>query len=220
MIVSIHQPDYLPWLGYFNKIALSDVFIFLDDAQFSTDNIHNWNRIKSPQGELKIKIPVEQKLGYKINEVRTKDELGWREKHLKSISMFYKRAPFFDEIFPAFNEVMMKGYPDISKLNEAIIQYFCDGFEIKTKLLLSSDFDLSTIKEERVIDLTKTVGGTIYYSGNGAKAYQIEEHFTNKGLKLEYTHFEPFKYPQLWGDFIPCMSVIDYVMNTGFKKWW
>ena len=96
MIVSIHQPDYLPWLGYFNKIALSDVFIFLDDAQFSTDNIHNWNRIKSPQGELKIKIPVEQKLGYKINEVRTKDELGWREKHLKSISMFYKRAPFFD----------------------------------------------------------------------------------------------------------------------------
>ncbi|ADQ79104.1 WbqC-like family protein [Paludibacter propionicigenes WB4] len=220
MLVSIHQPDYLPWLGYFNKIALSDVFVFLDDAQFSTDNIHNWNRIKSPQGELKIKIPVEQKLGYKINEVRTKDELKWREKHLKSISMFYRRAPYYEEVFPDFENIIMKTYPDISKLNETIIRYFCDGFGIQTKFLLSSDLNLSTFNEERVIDICKAVGGTRYYSGNGAKAYQVEEHFTNRGIQLEYTHFEPFEYPQQWGNFIPCMSVIDYVMNCGFKKWW
>jgi len=220
MIVSIHQPDYIPWLGYFNKIALSDVFVFLDDAQYSTDNIHNWNRIKSPQGVLKIKIPVEQKLGYKINEVRTKDELKWREKHLKTISLFYKRAPYFDVIYQAVENLFMRDYPDIAKLNEAIIRFFCDGFGIKTKLLLSSELNLNTVKEERIIDICISAGGTTYYSGNGAKAYQVEEHFTSRGIKLEYTHFDIFEYPQLWGNFIPRLSIVDYVMNCGFKKWW
>ena len=95
MIVSIHQPDYLPWLGYFNKISKSDVFVFLDDAQYSTDNMHNWNKIKTPQGEFKLKVPVINKLGYKISEVKTRDELGWKQKHLKTIAMNYKKAEHF-----------------------------------------------------------------------------------------------------------------------------
>ena len=87
MVISIHQPDYIPYLGYFYKMSQSDKFVFLDDAQYSNDNMHNWNKIKTPQGELRLKIPVENHLGDAINKVRTKDELGWREKHLKTIEM-------------------------------------------------------------------------------------------------------------------------------------
>ena len=110
MIVSIHQPDYISYLGYFYKVSQSDAFVFLDDAQFSNDNMHHWNRIKTPQGECRLKIPVEQHLGDLINQVRTKDELKWKEKHLKTIEMNYKKAPFFEELFPQFKELLTKDY--------------------------------------------------------------------------------------------------------------
>ena len=92
MKISIHQPDYISYLGYFYKISKSDIFVFLDDAQFSNDNMHHWNRIKTPQGECRLKIPVEQHLGDPINRVRTKDELKWKQKHLKTLEMNYTKS--------------------------------------------------------------------------------------------------------------------------------
>ena len=92
MVVAIHQPDYISWLGYFYKMSRSDVFVFLDDCQFSNDNMHHWNRLKTPQGSCRVKIPVEQHLGDPINRVRTRDELGWKEKHLRTVEMNYSRA--------------------------------------------------------------------------------------------------------------------------------
>lgn len=218
MIVSIHQPDYLPWLGYFYKIAKSDVFVILDDAQYSNNNMHNWNKIKTPQGELRLKIPVRQSLGDKINEVRTKDELGWKEKHLKTIEMNYKKATYFNEIYQNFADILLADYKTISELNTAIIRFYCERLGIRTKFVHSSDLKITTAREERVIDIVTTIGGNVYYSGNGAKAYQVEEHFTQRGIKLQYTDFVPFEYEQLWGKFIPGLSFVDYVMNCGYRR--
>ncbi len=90
MVISIHQPNYFPWLGYFYKIAQSDVFVLLDDVQFSNEGMHNYHYIKTPQGSLRLKIPVEQHIGDLIMEVKTKDFLGWKEKHIKTIEANYK----------------------------------------------------------------------------------------------------------------------------------
>jgi len=218
MIVSIHQPDYIPWLGLYYKIAHSDTFVYLDDAQYSNEADHNVNKIKTAQGELKLKIPVEQHLGDLILDVRTKDELRWKEKHLKTIEMNYKKAPFFDAVFPGFADVINAHTGSIADLNIAINKYICKGFGFDTKIVKSSDMDITSLREERVIDICLKLGADEYLSGNGARAYQTEEHFTDKGLKLTYLDYKPIEYSQLWQKvgFLPCMSAIDYIFNCGF----
>lgn len=218
MIVSIHQPDYISYLGYFYKISKSDVFVFLDDAQFSNDNMHHRNRIKTPQGECRLKIPVEQHLGDLINEVRTKDELKWKEKHLKTIEMNYKKAPFFEKLFPQFQELLLKNYSNLAELNIAVNIWIIKGFGFKAKLYRSSDMDISTVREERVIDIVKAFDGDVYISGNGAKAYQVDDHFAKRGIKLVYTDYKPVEYMQQWKKvgFLPYMSTLDYLFNCGF----
>lgn len=217
-IVSIHQPDYIPWLGLYYKIAHSDVFVYLDDAQYSNEGDHNVNRIKTPQGEFKLKVPVEQHLGDLILNVRTKDELKWKEKHLKTLKMNYSKAPFFKEVYSGFEQIIMEHQGSISDLNMSINKYVCDGFGINTEITKSSVLGIATTREERVIDICLKVGGDEYLSGNGARAYQIEEHFIERGLKLTYLDYKPIEYKQLWpkADFLPCMSVLDYVFNCGF----
>lgn len=216
MIVSIHQPDYIPYIGYFYKIAQSDIFVFLDDAQFSNDNMHHWNKIKTPQGEFRLKIPVEYNFGDSINQVRTRNELKWREKHLKTIEMNYSRAKNFNDVFPRFKEMVMEEYSSIASMNIAINCFICDGLGLRPKFFCASAMGINTTKEERVIDICLAVGGKIYLSGNGARAYQVNEHFTNRGLTLQYTNYHPFEYKQLWREYIPNLSILDYIFNYGF----
>lgn len=217
MNVGIHQPDYIPWLGLFYKMYLSDVFIHLNDAQFSNEAAHNFNVIKTPQGELRLKFPVEKKFGDPINVVRPKYELKWNEKHLKSIEMNYGKAKFFKETFSGIKEVLMTEFPSVAHLNIQLNEYIAGQFGIKPKFVLASDLNIQTSREEKVIDLTLAVGGTKYISGNGARAYQTESHFIDRGVELEYLDYKPIEYPQVWKEFLPCMSVLDYIFNCGYN---
>lgn len=218
MIIAIHQPDYIPYLGYFYKLAKSDKFVYLDDTQYSNDNMHNWNKIKTPQGELRLKVPVENHLGDNINAVRTRDELRWKEKHLKTIEMNYGKAPYFQEIFPRFKELLLQDYPSISEMNIAINTWIAQSFGFKTEFYKSSDMNIHTAKEERVIDICVALEGDTYISGHGASVYQVDEHFSSRGVKLVYTDYEAIEYEQLWKKvgFLSNMSVLDYVFNCGF----
>lgn len=216
MIVSIHQPDYIPYLGYFYKIAQSDRFVYLDDAQFSNDNMHHWNRIKTPQGETRLKVPTEHSFGDPINAVRTRDELGWKKKHLKTMEMNYARAPYFKEIFPQFSELLNREYANLADMNVAINTWIAKSFGFQAEFYRTSEMEIHTVREERVIDICVMLDGDTYISGNGARAYQVDEHFTERGVKLHYTDYHPFEYPQLWKEFLPNMSVVDYIFNCGF----
>ena len=216
MICSIHQPDYIPWLGLYYKMAHSDVFVYLDDAQYSNEADHNVNTIKTSNGAFRLKVPVEQHLGDLICKVRTRDELKWKDKHLKTLQMNYSKAKYFNEIFPDFSEVIKKDYKSIAELNMAINEFICGGFGIHPKILKSSDMDISSVREDRVIDICKYVGADEYLSGNGARVYQKEENFNKNGLKLTYIDYKPIEYKQLWKEFLPCMSAVDYIFNCGF----
>ena len=216
MICAIHQPDYIPWLGLYYKIAKSDVFVYLDDAQYSNEADHNVNTIKTSNGAFRLKIPVEQHLGDLICDVRTRDELKWKDKHLKTLQMNYGKAEYFNEIFPGYSEIISGKYSSLSELNMEINKFILKGFGIQTQILKSSEMNITTSREERVIDICKYVGADEYLSGNGARVYQTEEHFTENGLKLTYLDYKPITYKQLWGEFLPCMSAIDYIFNCGF----
>ncbi len=216
MIVSIHQPDYIPYIGYFYKIAQSDIFVFLDDVQFSNDNMHHWNKIKTPQGECRLKVPIKYRFGDNINQVSPKNELKWRERHLKTIIMNYSKAKYINDIFPKYKDLIMSEYKSLAEMNITINRFICDGFGISPRIYLSSEMGINTSKENRVIDICLSLGANTYISGNGAKSYQIQEHFNNSGLELKYTNYKPFEYPQLWKAFIPNMSILDYIFNCGF----
>lgn len=216
MNVGIHQPDYIPWLGLFYKMYLSDVFIHLDDAQYSNEAAHNFNVVKTAQGELRLKFPVEYHLGDLINTVRPKYELKWREKHLRTLEMNYSKAKFFKDTFPELRDVFMVDYSNVADLNIAINEYIAKQFGIAPKFINSSEFALETKREEKVIDLCVAVGGTRYISGNGARVYQDPAHFADRGVELTYLDYKPIEYPQVWKEFLPCMSVLDYIFNCGY----
>lgn len=214
--IAIHQPNYIPWLGYFFKIFQSDVFVFLDDVQFSNEGMQNYHYIKTPQGPFRLRIPVESKFGDNINRVRTKDELNWKSKHLKTMEMNYKKAPYFDEIFSDYSGLLEINFSNLAEFDAHIINFICKKFGFEKKFVRSSDLNIDKSREEKVLEICTALNGDIYYSGTGAKAYQDPKNFEQKGVQLLYSVFTPFEYPQLWGNFQTNVTVIDYLMNCGY----
>lgn len=217
--IGTHQPNYIPWMGYFYKIANCDVFVFLDDVQFSKTGAHNYHYIKSAQETIRLKIPVKHSFTAPIKEVLTNDHGGWKKRHLDQIVNNYKNAPFFDFAFPEFEKLLLKEYSNLAQMNIEIIHFFMDKFDLKTSTIRSSELKLSSeLKgEDRIIEICKSLDASIYYSGRGAKAYQKDENFNEFGIKLIYDNFHPVEYNQLGNDFIPNVSVIDYVFNYGYE---
>jgi hypothetical protein len=215
-IISIHQPNYIPWLGYFYKIYQSDCFVFLDDAQFSNEGMHNFHYIKTPQGRQRLRIPVQQTLGDRILDVRTKDELNWKAKHLGFIETNYKHTKYFNEVYSDFRDLLLQDFQSLSFMNASIIRLICQKLGIKVKFVNSSEYNILTFREEKILDLCTTLNADVYYSGTGARAYQKEENFKNRGIQLRYSEFTPIVYEQQWDGFYSNVSIIDYLFNYGY----
>ena len=216
MMVTIHQPCYLPYLGVFHKIWKADAFVFLDDAQYSNGYVFEWNRIKTPQGECRLKVPLHKEFGQTLREVVPKDGLGWQHKHIKTVEMNYKKAPYFPELFPAYEGIVSECYDNLAQLNIALMNFFLLWFGWHDKIVYyASDWKLESRSEARVIEICKRLGADAYLSGTGGRNYQEEEHFKEAGIKLVYQEWEPLEYRQLWGEFRPYMSILDYAMNEG-----
>ena len=216
MKVAIHQPCYMPYLGVFYKMWQSDRFVFLDDAQYSNGYVFDWNRIKTPTGECRIKVPTEKKFGDTLNQIRPKDELGWQNRHLKTIEMCYHKAPYFDDFYPVLKTIILDKYSSLSELNITVMSVIAEKFGIRPDIYYSSRMGITTLKEQRVIDICKQVGATSYISGHGAENYQQGTHFIKEGIKLTYTDYKPVQYQQQWNGFIPNLSAIDYIFNEGY----
>lgn len=219
MVVSVHQPNYIPWMGYFYKIQKSDIFVILDDVQYIRRGFINRSRIKTPQGTVWLTVPVENKGNYacSINEIKIKNNSNWKENHLKNIEMNYKRTDFFNDFYGVFKSRLMMNYEKLSELNIDIIKTICQLLGIKTKMILSSSLNIDETSTERIINICKTLGADTYLSGRGGAKYQDEKIFEDNSIKLLYSDFSEKKHKQLWGDFSGGLSVIDYIFNCGYK---
>ncbi len=216
MRIAIHQPDYIPYIGYFYKIYKADLFVYLDDAQFSNDNMHHRNYIKTPQGKKRLTIPLDYHFKDSINEVHTRDELDWKEKHLKLLAANYQKSPYFKDIFPRIRELLLSRYDNLAQMNITINGFITSGFGFSTRVVRTSELNIPTKREERVLDICSRLEAEEYYSGLGAASYQNRENFSNRGILLTYTDYKPFPYSQQWGDFEQNLSVLDYLFNCGF----
>ncbi len=216
MIVAIHQPNFLPWIGYFYKILKCDTFVFLDNVQYTKNSFINRNKIKTSQGELWLTVPVTFSFGQKILEVRINNNSDWRKKHLKTFELNYKKASFFEEIYEMIKNVY---YEDdwlyLADLNIALILTISDYLGIKRKFIKASELEAEGKSTELLISIVKKLNGDVYLSGFGGAKYQEETAFEESGIKLLYYDFQHPIYKQLWGDFIPNLSVIDLLFNCG-----
>ena len=215
----IMQPTYLPWMGYFDLIDQSDIFVFLDNVQFEKQSWQQRNKIKTPKRAIWLTVPVLQSLGQKINEVKINNNSKWKEKHWKSIKYNYDKAPYFKRDFEFFEELYHTNWEYLVDMNIHVIEGVSKQLNIKKDFIKSSNMNIKGRKTELVVGICKELNADTYLSPLGSAVY-IEENnlFEREGIKLEYQHFEHPNYKQLWGDFIPYMSVIDLLFNEGDKS--
>lgn len=222
MIVSIHQPNYLPWLGYFYKIVHSDKFVILDTVQYVKGTVANRNKIKGINGEeILLSVPVKLSEGayQKYNEIAIDYSHKWVNKHLNLIRNSYQKAPYFKAIFPEFEKILNVKYEHIAQLNVAIINWVINSLQIETKIYLASGFetDFGTSNYQN-INICKHVNGDKYLSGHGAKKYNDPELYDSNGIDLVYSDYIAQDYNQINGTFLANLSILDVLMNVSIEE--
>jgi len=220
-ILSIHQPNFLPWLGYFNKIRKSDIFIILDNVQIPRGkSVANRNKIKSPQGEHELVVPLSKPKGHDGKVTYNMAQIAdhkWSKKALKAIKMNYSKAEFFEKYYPFLENLFAQ--KDFAKMNIDFIKYVVSELNINTTLkLLSNLNDNLGNKNELIVNLCWHFNAKVYLSGKGAKKYNDPNYMNKNGIQLIYQEFEHPVYKQLHNDFIPYLSILDLLMNYGPKS--
>lgn len=219
-ILSIHQPNFIPWLGYFYKIAKSDVFVYLDSVQYPRgQSFCARNQVKTPNGRTWLTIPVSLPEGKKGKASFLEVEFAtdkWRKKHLRTLQMSYAKAPYYDEIRELM-EPVITDETSFVELNISLIERFCEYLDIDTKRIRLSDL-LKNYgeKTQLIIDICEAAGAGIYLSGTGGgKEYNDERMLNEAGIELRYSDFKHPEYDQLWGNFESNLSIVDLLMNHG-----
>lgn len=215
--IAILQSNYIPWKGYFDMIAAVDEFIVYDDMQYTKRDWRNRNQIKTPEGVRWLTIPVKTsgRFAQKIRDTEI-DGSRWQADHWKSLLTNYRKAKHFDEIAAWLEVVYKHEHRTITDLNLAFISAICDFIGIKTKISRSWHYRLDDGKTERLVSLCQQAGATKYISGPAAKDY-IEPHFfEDAGINLAWFDYQGYpEYPQLWGDFVHGVSILDLLFNCG-----
>ncbi len=220
LTAAVHQPNYLPWLGWFHKLAAADVFVYLDAVQYPRGrSFAARNRIKTPNGVAWLTVPVSVPKGREGKATYREVELAeprWREKHLRSVETSYARAPYFGDVLELYRTGLEAG-ETLLEVNLALLEGFADYLGIAThRVVLSELLPEFGQKTELIVDACKALGADEYLSGSGGGAdYNDEERLAEEGIALRYDAFQPAPYPQLWGEFEPGLSTLDALMNCG-----
>lgn len=222
MIVTIHQPEYLPWIGFFDRIQKSDIFVLLDTVQYQKAGFINRNKIKTAEGQQWITVPIKGGSRIKnINEIEVSNTPGWQKKHWNKIKNSYLNAPYFEKYSPIFQEILLdKEWGLLSDLDCRLIETIMNILGIKTKIIKASSLNIESAATELNIDICRRVGGDIYLSGQGGKNYMDMKRFKEENIKVLFQEFVHPSYQQRFIDsgFTPYMSVIDLLFNCGPKS--
>ena len=220
MRVTILQPSYLPWLGFFEQMHRSDQFVLYDDVQFTRRDWRNRNRVRVLEGSVWLTVPVIQKNKYEQSLLETKidNSTSWKRKHLETIRCHYSKTPFFDLHFPWCEKIFNSEWNFLLDLSLETIQYLKGELKINTPLLRSSELGEPGNKTERLVSICKQLGATQYLSGESARNYISETDFFDQGIELEYQEYQHPEYPQRYEGFVPFLSTIDLLFNCGDKS--
>jgi hypothetical protein len=219
MKITIHQPQYMPWMGYFHKMASADLFIFLDDVQFKKNEWQNRNRIRNNKDWQWLSIPNSYSFPQKINEVKLKNDTDWRQNHFQSLKMCYGRAPHFNDYSELFRDHYARRWETMDTATTDSVKLLAGILGITTPTDSTSRHHFEGASTERLVNICRHFGADVYLAGAGGKDYMDESLFVNAGIAIEYQEFTCPRYPQHWaaGDdaFIPSLSALDLIFNCG-----
>lgn len=219
--ITIHQPEYLPWLGFFDRIYKADIFVILDDVQYQKNGFINRNKIKTAQGWQWITVPVKERSSFKkINEVVINDQINWGKSQLKSLIYNYKRAPYFKDYIDFFENTFEKKWEKIVDLDIYLLENIIKTLGIKRRIERSSLMKIKGKATDRLVNICKKLGADTYLSGPGGKEYMDIEKFKRENIKVIFQEFIHPTYPQLFKEkgFISYLSIIDLLFNCGSKS--
>ena len=224
MIITIHQPEHLPWLGLFNKIAKADKFIILDSVQYEKNYFQNRNRILGTNGVQWLSIPVSNK-GHMHGSIATTQiasdpkNAKWREKYLQTVKMSYGKYPFFNEVFPMLEKAINTETDLFCEINMAIIRAFCDALEIHPEYVRSSELNVDGLKSSLILDICKEINTDVYIAGPSGRDYLDMKSFDDNGIRVVFNDYHHPVYPQRrTEEFVSHLSALDLFMNVGFEE--
>jgi hypothetical protein len=215
-VVAIHQPNYLPWLGYFYKMAYCDMFVVLDDVLHSKSSVTSRCQIKAREGAKLLSVPLATK-EVRINETAICNDGKWQLKHWHAMENAYRSSIYWNE-YNSYFEHAYRGtrWSTLSQLNVFLIMTIRTILDLNNKIILSSELGaIGGERSNRNLEICRSLAADAYLSGTGARSYNDEEAFRKAGVDLIYSDFEHPVYRQLWGDFVPNLSIVDLLFNEG-----
>jgi hypothetical protein len=220
MIAVANPPYFCPYPGFFYKACLADVMVILDEVQFPRRT--TWlsrNRFKNDQGALWLTVPVMKKgLGLQpISRVRICYDKRWPRKHLESLKVAYKHAPYLDEHLGFFERMFSGEFDRLAALNLAVIHYLWLCLRLETKLVLQSELAVRSGGTQLLVDICRALGASVFLVLEPVQKHLDQELLQKNGIDLRPVKYEPPVYPQLWGDFLANLSTFDLLLNLGFK---
>ena len=215
MKIAIHQPNYLPWVGFFDKLDQVDYFVLLDTAIHSKSGFVHRNKIKTPTGPFTLTVPLKNK-ECPINELLIAKETNWNLQHWRAIELNYKKSPYWHLYKDGFENIFHQEWTYLSDLNITLIEHIASLLSINTHLVKESELNMNFGKRNtRNIKIVSYLNGTIYISGEGARTYNDSQLFKENNIELIYQKFIHPNYRQRWGEFISNLSIIDMLFNCG-----
>jgi len=217
MIVSINQPAYLPWLGYFHRIAISDVHVILDHVQFEKNSFTNRNKIRTKEGSTMLTIPLKTKGMFgsiAINTIEIADDI-WSSKHFKAIQGSYSKAKYFKHYEPVLNEIFAKKYNRLIELIIPMNEWLMKELNITTKMVRSSELNVEGTKSDLVLNICKELNASVYLSGSLGRDYLDMDSFKNCEIDVTFHDYIHPQYSQVYPGFEPNMTILDLLLNHG-----
>lgn len=224
MIITIHQPEHLPWLGLFNKIAKAEQFVILDSVQFEKNYFQNRNKILGTNGVQWISIPISNK-GHMDGSIATTmiaddpKNQKWKEKYLQTIKYSYGKHPFFNDVYPVLETALNTDSKFFCEINIAIIKAFCEKLDINPVYVRSSELNVDGLKSDLILDICKEMKATVYIAGPSGRDYLDIDSFEKENIKVVFNDYHHPEYPQRKTDeFVSHLSTLDLFMNVGFTE--
>jgi hypothetical protein len=217
MIVSIHQPAYLPWLGYFDKILRSDLFIYFDTVQFERRSFQSRNFVHGEAKPTLLTVPVitsGQLYDTQLKDVQINNETAWRRKHAETIRHNYHRAPMFEPYWPGILSFYETEWTNLSELCFAMLTWFNEQFGIGTKIVKASALAATSArKSDLILNLCQQVGATEYISGGLGRDYLNLPSFAGTGIAIRFQDYQDPIYSQGGGTFQPKLAALDLLLH-------